>query len=253
MNSLAVISKIIKEKQTVIAALVIMVFLSAGLLFGALFFVSTDALTFESLESKTFDNQKVFNKIQFIPGWNKDVWMMNQSHQGLQAEAKKWDRIAIVVDKNYKTARFFQLEPGELEWTGREKPMDYKISCFVCHSNGPRAIRPNFKSQVATQGWVSKLKVFAWNLRIKSYGQLAAVATPGNIPLRITMNEANTPLQLPVCTQCHNNNGHFFSRGELTRQNFATIGFMVDNGFMPPMGIQLSKGEKEVLDHFLGR
>lgn len=39
-----------------------------------------DPIAFESLESKTADEQPVFNQVRVRFGWKQDVWVMKQSH-----------------------------------------------------------------------------------------------------------------------------------------------------------------------------
>ena len=143
--------------------------LVGGLIGFALLFDETSVLI-QSRESKTLDDKPVYNQISYFTNKKQDVWMMNQSHHGLKAELQEWDRLAIVIDKNKspKEVTFLQLPPGELKWEEGliKQKINYKVSCFMCHSNGPRAIRPDDKSlQVST---FSKAKIFVWNLRINN-------------------------------------------------------------------------------------
>ena len=118
---------------------------------------------FQSLESKTVTGEAVYNKIKWFSDSDKDIWMMSQSHNGPQFPEEKWDRLAIIVDKKYKTAQFLQLKPGPLQWTEDlvSQQVPYRVSCFMCHANGPRAIRPTGSSLFA------EAKILLWNFKIK--------------------------------------------------------------------------------------
>ena len=218
----------------------------------------------ESLESKTISGQPVFNRIAWFPGWSHDTWMMQQSHQGLFREFHQWDRLAIVVDKTTRprTARFYQFEPGNLSWDPQSKMRPFRAACFMCHSNGPRAIRPNFDSDNIRLSALDRARVFLWDLRIKTYGRVLAdpahalskdeeaLASAGKMtPFRYPGKDENEPLHLSSCIKCHNES--WWGRGSLTRQHFATIGFMVENGFMPPPGFRLKESEKGDLRRFI--
>src|SRR5262245_39911744 len=131
-----------------------------GIILGLfLFDFSGSPVTFRSLESVTETGAPVYNRVRLLPGWSKDVWLMNQSHEGLghqgqSPEYAKWDRLKIVVDKTttpYK-AEFYQLEQGALIAEG--KPVPLKARCYACHANGPRAIRPNFEATEAQVDWL---------------------------------------------------------------------------------------------------
>ena len=162
---------------------------------------------------------------------------MRQSHGGMNLPRDKWDSLAIVMEKK---ANFIQLNPA----TG--KRIEYKVSCFMCHSNGPRAIRP----VEGSLGLTDSLRVKILNLRIKLYGRVESEGTiVGNTPFRHEGKISNTPLELARCTSCHKEDG-FLSRGTLTRQNSITINYMVKNAHMPPFG-ELTPKEQQYLENFM--
>ncbi|MGE3758390.1 MAG: hypothetical protein AB7H97_11570 [Pseudobdellovibrionaceae bacterium] len=215
----------------------------------------------ESKESKTVSVGAVFNKIKWFRFKDQDVWMMNQSHFGLYSPAASWDRLAIVIDKTKspKTAEFYQLEPGPLEWiegmeTSSLKLKPYKVACYMCHSNGPRAIRPNYGSPFDPTSLKDKLKIFYWNLRIKTYGRVLGHGADSNPdskhPFRWSGDYENEALTVPTCVKCHKEEG-FLARGRLRRQNLPTIKAMLEMGEMPPAGFSLSEKEKIQLESFL--
>lgn len=212
----------------------------------------------ESKESKTTTGGPVFNKIKWFQFKDKDVWMMNQSHHGSLVGEKSWDRLAIVVDKTQspKIARFYQFERGPLEWREGLNEKPFKVSCFMCHNNGPRVIRPNYDSPFDPTGLKDKLKISYWNLRIKLYGRV--LASPAHDdrdqsqlpPFRFRSSYENEPLQVATCIKCHKESG-FLVRGLLRRQRVPTIKFMLESGLMPPFGFHLSSKEKQELEMFL--
>lgn len=219
-------------------------------LVGAAFFAYPSSVTFESQESKTGKEGPVFNEIRFFPGWSEDVWMMRQSHGGLALPRSKWDRLAIVVDKLSGTARFYQVEPGELQLTGREKKIEYRASCFVCHSNGPRAVRPRWGSPEVAVSFVDRMKVTLWNLRIKTYGRIEGTGVAlGKTPFRLPGRREDEVLTVATCTKCHNS--QWWGRGHLMRHQSATIQFMVEKGHMPPPGFALSAQELAQVREFV--
>ena len=214
------------------------------------------SVLFQSLESTTAD-QTVFNKIRWIPGWKQDVWMMNQSQKGLQAPHQQWDRLAIIVDKSTtpSTALYLQLPPGELEWTEnlRDQAIKNRVSCFMCHANGPRIIRADETSLPLSLK--DRIQIQIWNRWIKNYGRV--VEDPRHsqqdptleTPFRFRTPLENDTLQAKTCIKCHNENNER-ERGFLTRQNAVMISFLVEQGFMPPSE-KLSESEKKQIQKFL--
>ncbi|UOF02562.1 c-type cytochrome [Bdellovibrio reynosensis] len=218
------------------------------------------ALTIESEESKTADLKPVFNKITWQWGKDQDVWMMNQSHHGANADPTQWDRLAIFIDKtkNPKVARFYQLKPGDLKWSDNliEQRVEYRANCFICHNNGPRAIRPFAESQDAALTWRERIKIHTWNLRMKAYGRIVYDRTHDQedahltVPFSYHSREDNTFLKVKTCVRCHNESGSF-ARGFLRRQHIGTIRALIQKGHMPPLGFSLDQKEKRQLEDFI--
>lgn len=171
-----------------------------------------ESILFQSLESKTMQNEPVFNKIKWFSFPEKDVWMMNQSHQGINATSENWDRLAIIIDKKakQKTAQFLQLQPGPLIWSDDllQKRIPYKVSCFICHSNGLRAIRPQWNPDYKNN-FKQQIQVAIINLKIKSYGRIIENAAHTTedlklaVPFRHQAQMDNEVLTLPLCIRCH--------------------------------------------------
>lgn len=220
--------------------------------------IPSEEVLFLSLESKTPTGDKVYNKIKYFPGLKKDIWMMKQSHYGLNADNNQWDRLAIVVDKSdsRKTAEFLQLPPGDLQWSEDlyNQKIENKISCFICHSNGPRAIRADTKQ--FNLNLLSKIRIAVWNYRIKTYGRIQEVPNQEALdlavkrPFRHRSSFDNEPLLVKACTKCHYEK-ETSGRGFLTRQNAVTINFMVENKLMPPSQEELSDKDQEQIHKFI--
>ena len=222
-----------------------------GLLIAALFLgllQDRSPILIESLESKTEKAGKVFNRIQLNQKNGTDIWLMEQSHYGVHAKKKLWDNIAIKVTNNQ--AEFIQYQNSEKNISTHLKHSEFKVSCFFCHSNGPRAIRPNYNSKEAPISFWNQARIMIWNLKIKTYGKLIASGGVGARPLRHPHPLANQKLEIKTCNLCHKDSG-LFARGDLYKQNTMAIRFMVENGQMPPPGFQLSPLEKEKLNQFL--
>lgn len=170
---------------------------------------------------------------------------MRQSHGGKDLPMSEWDELAIKVDKSKRPylVSYHQLKNG--------KETEYKVSCFFCHSNGPRAIRtdsplPLFEKSIIT----------FWNLRIKTYGRMQIKKNSNLInnqkrliPLQYFGKKDLEPLTIRSCTLCHNES--WWSRGQLTRQQDLTIRHLVSSGKMPPWPLSLGVEEKKKLELFL--
>ena len=234
--------------------------LGSGLLLGALTLgYGNSAVLIQSWESRTRQDLPVYNRIRWFKEGSFDIWMMNQSHLGVNAPQKNWDRLAIVVERSQflNRARFYQLPPGELKWdqTLISKAKEYRVSCFLCHPNGPRVIRPDSASSLKLN-WSDRLRLLAWNLKIKSYGRVITEKVAPlelahkKVPFRFSGTFENSPLILKPCVSCHRDSG-IFARGTLYRQNGIAIRSMIEKGIMPPLGFRLSPEEKNQIERFL--
>jgi mono/diheme cytochrome c family protein len=218
----------------------------------------------QSEESRTLSGGPVFNRIRKISRPGQEIWMMQQSHEGIDAPAERWERLAIVVEgasgsgDRPAQARFYQLEPGPLEWPVAGQPLprarEFRVSCFFCHSNGPRAIRPERGSTAAPLALMDRVRVAAWNWGIRRQGRVAVDAThdrldPGlRVPFRSQGVLENDALRVQACARCH---GASDGRSPLLRQQAITIDFMVRNGYMPPDGRALSVSDRRAIRAFI--
>ena len=152
----------------------------------------------ESLESKTKSGAVVYNKIFLEEKENKHVWFMKQSHNG--PHSREWDEIKIMVnfEGNSKKVTYHQIKDG--------KEVEYKASCLRCHSNGPRLIRANLNSKNAPLAIGDRMRIFRWNLLIKSYGEVETVSNnpfERKVPLIKNKEHQKVKLKISSCINCH--------------------------------------------------
>jgi hypothetical protein len=207
------------------------------------FFTSSPTIKIQSIESKTGDYKEVYNQIQLKSYPEKDVWLMRQSHLGPHLNLKNWDELMIVVDKKKSQVSYHQLKDG--------RESEYLISCFICHANGPRLIRPDPSSLNARLGFKDKIALNLYNLRIKTYGRLSLAPERVRIkPLKYSGKLDNTPLKVKTCAYCHNSDTPW-GRGELVRQQSGAISHLVETKQMPPWPFSLSEEEKLELKNYI--
>lgn len=215
----------------------------------------SESVLFQSLESKTLFEEPVFNEIKWFSFKDKDVWMMNQSHFGKQAGEEQKDRLAIVIDKanTTKTAYFMQLKPGPLQWTEDlyQQRIAFKVSCFMCHANGLRAIRADWNG-IIKSNLNDQFRINYLNFKIRSYGQITEnkihEEEDRNVktPFRYRTHFENEVLNLKTCIKCHDGE----KRSRLTRQNAIAIQFLIRNNFMPPNQQRLDSAEISQIQKF---
>jgi len=245
-----------------VAGLAILGLPSAALFFAAL--ADRRPIAFESEESLTNNGGAIFNRVTYQTEPEGDVWMMQQSHEGLPANDEQWsrvDRIAIRVQSHKSdgsTATFLQLAPGKFRDADGKPDLKeitgFRVPCGICHSNGPRVMRPKISSITAPLSTWDRWRVFVWNIKIKSSGRVNTIRSPsedlGRVPFRFRSHEANAPITITVCTICHRDRGPL-ARGVLTRQNYLSIRFMVKRGYMPPLGLPLTDATRQQLLEFM--
>jgi len=242
-----------KTLSFVINSLIASTVLALGITQSHSFF--SKPLLMQSFESKTVTGDPVFNEITWFDLGDKDVWMMNQSHFGVDASPEKKDRIVIVVDKmkTPKTAYFMQVKPGPLVWSEDlyAQKTTNRVSCYICHANGLRTLRmdPTAKA-FDTFDWA---KMNYMNYKINSYGLVvederhASEDDQLEIPFRSRNIFDNEVLKIRKCAICHDGK----IRGELTRQNSFSIEFLVRNKLMPPVGYEITQQEAKKLTNFI--
>jgi hypothetical protein len=221
-----------------------------GVIFFSLTTILAKPVLFESIESKTIEDHNVYNQVTFESKNNHDIWKMKQNHHGRAYPLQQWDDLMIKVDKSsrpYKVS-YHQLQNG--------KEVEFKVSCYFCHSNGPRAIRANYQSTQAPMDLQSKLAIGLMNLKIKTYGKMEILnenlkigSKERQTPLKYFGKNELAPLKIASCTMCHND--QFWGRGSLTRQQALPIKHLIQKRQMPPWPFSLSKSEKNQIELYL--
>jgi hypothetical protein len=209
----------------------------------SVFFNTEGSILIESIESKTDDKQAIFNKISFQQINNQDIWKMKQSHGGFHS--KDWDEVKIIVDKSSFpfSASYHQLKDGV--------EIEYRTSCFRCHSGGPRFIRPNYESNQASLSIKEKAIILKWNLLIKSYGEVKVKEnSPFKRKIKLIKNTelAHKVLKLESCKDCHFDGG---PRSKLTMSNLQTAKFLIKSKAMPPWPYSLNKKDLNIINEFI--
>lgn len=172
---------------------------------------------------------------------------MQQNHgEETDLNYLEWDRLAIVVDKTQKPyqAKYYQFKGGDLKLASANEQSPFRARCFACHANGPRAIRPNNQSERVPLRLKDKVKIFWWNLRIKSYGQVIGLSGQkevGEVKFKSSSVVLNKSLNLKSCIACH---GSGKIRAGLTLEHLDTMKFLVSHNIMPPFPFNLSTKDK---------
>jgi len=269
--------------RTRLFALVIFVMLLG---FESISLLQKRIVVFESRESKDKSGQPVFNQIRFIQNSSDDLWEMRQLHpdknkqSSVELDVTAFDKADFVstsvtdgkAGAALKTAVFRQFEPSE--WGAKRTEREYSVNCGLCHSNGPRLVRPKWDSVIAPIGVLDALTIGVWNLRIKTYGLIEPVETfigesesllktskQRVVRFNLKGSSWKQPLQLESCSLCHGPKNKTFNlgwlvpeilrRNVLTKQNFLSISHLTQEGSMPPPLHSLSSGDEERLGRFL--
>jgi len=257
------------SRRKILKSFAVAAVVCAATAFGLFVTLLSDArpITFESLESKTSALEPVFNSVTFRretlrDGTKRtaDVWMMAQSHNG--PDSPDWDRLAIQVTSgpDGRKASYWQLRAGSLDQFESHESLPYKVKCMMCHSSGPRVIRPNYDSRSYPVSTWDQLRIALWNLRIKTYGPVSTEYPQGagifdrkaaeDAGLAFANPALNAALEIGACSGCHDDDG--WIRSGLRRENFLAIQYMVEHGLMPPKGFHLSRSDRETLAKFIG-
>ena len=110
---------------------------AVGLTISGLLLLSDDEILIQSLESRTLEDRPVYNKIKLIRQKGREIWMMNQSHSGL--DSKKWERLAIVIDG----ARRVSISSMPASWFGMSlycrtrQPIVFHALCVIVTDHEP--------------------------------------------------------------------------------------------------------------------
>ena len=233
-------------------------------------------IVIESRESKNNNDIQVLNRITYRRNSdkNQDLWLMEQSHDdNAVAENSKFFEqasfvsIAVDLDKNKNSdaqtvAHFKEHNPSgsaplpinhpknAYPWPSEKK---YSVACALCHSNGPRLIRPNWNSTRAPLSLTEKTFITLWNFRIKTYGPIKNTGYEG---LHLPGEKWKKLLAVQSCTGCHKIENRnwipwFLTRKPLSRENFLSIRFLLNEGSMPPRLHKVTESDYAEIMSFL--
>jgi len=225
-------------------------------------FAPSATVIFESEESKTLEGKPVFNQVWLEKSdEQEDIWAMRQSHHG--AKFYPADQLRIVINKNTRPYRasFFQYS----EKNGKAfEEVQYRASCFACHANGPRALRPVLNSEIFPLEVKSRLLVALWNFKIKSYGRVETAPETlikekvRAVKLKFEGAMDQDILKVKTCLYCHSDgsdpDGRWWQnhkRAPLLRQHAMSIQHLVETNQMPPFPFKLEEAEREAIQQFI--
>lgn len=202
----------------------------------------SQTITFESSESKNVNEVPVINTVGYKRENGVSTWSMQQNHH----DGKDVDDLKIIVQSKgaHKEASFYQFKDN--------MNSEYRVSCFTCHANGPRAIRYNANSKVAKVNVLEEVVIAYWNLKIKHQG---TVNTKQNtqieqrarvVPLKFEGRLDTKAFKLESCSLCHGA-GSIMGRAELQYQQLGTIKHLVETEQMPPLFFTVSKEDRDYL------
>lgn len=219
------------KKYVLLIALLITLLLCSGVIFFGINLYAGSTVEIQEFVSKELkDHRGVHekNKIYFKPGIKEDIWIMRQTPSDSGLPESKRDMLAIRVKKG--KASFYQLQPDSSLEPESWEYKTFRAPCGVCHTNGPRAIRP--KKDLGAWG---QLKVFTVNMRIKTYGKLANQVgrESDKKDFHYLEKDQIKSLNLASCTKCHSDTG---IRAALTNEQWSTMKHLVETNSMPPSG-----------------
>ena len=233
-------------------------------------------IVIESRESKNNNDIPVLNRITFRRNLaeNQDLWLMEQSHDDNAVaensnffEQASFVSIAVDLEINKNSdaqtvAHFREHNPSgstplpanhpnnAYPWPPEKK---YSVACALCHSNGPRLIRPNWNSSRAPLSLTEKVFITLWNFRIKTYGPIKNIGQEG---LHLPGEKWKKLLTVQSCIGCHKIENRnwipwFLTRKPLTRENFLSIRFLLNEGSMPPRLHKVTESDYTEILNFL--
>lgn len=219
-------------------------------------FQSKDALCFKSAES-SFNLGAVRNCILLFEEGNSQFWLMKQDIQYDKGNVA--NLIGIVVDvskdprKAKSTASYFEFDRTKFEDAGVLQPQAYKVPCLMCHSSGPRAIRPYSQDSLYPESKIDLAKLEVWNQKIAALKQVDYAKPNSQQEGKLQLSDARSqiPLNIVACTECHSKSG---IREPLTYMQQNSITFLTGNhptAAMPPKGHSISKVDQDCLDKWL--
>lgn len=187
-----------------------------------------DALCFVSAES-SYGLGVVENCIKEFKTSQGTLWLMRQN---IETTTTSGRNIANLI-ATYVEARpnqtpisyYLELDRPAFEARGTIVPMDYKVPCGMCHSSGPRLIRPQAASEKKFS-LKDKRLLTAFNKRILEYKIVETFKPSGTTGEKLYPRQDTPPkpLQLAACYECHNSKTGV--RAELSTHQAASIHYL---------------------------
>jgi hypothetical protein len=159
--------------------------------------------------SINFFEEPTLNSIEWLANADFDVWLLRQKI----FREDDFRSYALVYDKRKAppTAYYVQVERNGYKWRGG--------SCYECHVNGPRLIRPLKPALASDQRALETFNAYL--------ATLPAVET--HFPISEPRDRGAERLRLQKCDQCHND----VERGAIYSTHAAASAFLVASGEMP--------------------
>ncbi|MCX6119181.1 MAG: hypothetical protein NT027_16715 [Proteobacteria bacterium] len=224
---------------------------------------SKKPLCFVSEES-SYDLGVVRNCIVRLGPKQQRAWFMFQKINVSGEKKIIKNLIAIQMDMTKPktaSAQYLELDRTAFDRESLLKAVPFKVPCLVCHSSGPRVIRPTTDSYKSMSENDRKL-LQSFNEEITSYNSVATTSDGEDARLGLFPKnyEQLKKIKVPIesCRECHNQADGV--RSELSLAQKGTIAFMsIHSGknrarpFMPGKEVQaLSKEELSCLSQWLG-
>ena len=187
------------------------------------------------------------NKARLVRHDRFDYWILHQTTE--EDRFTDTSRFMIVVDKSVtpRMSYYLQFEEDEVGPGVLPRPKGFTTSCFACHPGGPRIVRPQVSTRVASMSDRDRGLVKEWNEIIAGYREVATHVPiprpsinvqqlpevdapmkppPGyEVPLRELDPVSNAPVTMKACVACHSHGSGV--RAPVYAQNAETILTMV--------------------------
>ncbi len=170
--------------------------------------------------------QPTFNSIQLLTNKDFDIWILRQK----KFKEQDFRTYTLVQDKRIypNKAYYLRIASDGFIWRGG--------SCYECHANGPRKIRPLRPELVSNAEFVKEINDYISTLPI--------IET--NFPEREPQNTKSERLHFEKCDECHND----VDRGALYSVHADASRLIVSGGDMP-IGTKLTSEESYELNKWI--
>lgn len=159
--------------------------------------------------SINFFEEPTLNSIEWLANADFDVWLLRQKI----FQENDFRSYALVYDKRKAppTAYYLEVKQDGYKWRGG--------TCYECHVNGPRLIRPLKPELVGNQRTLEEVNAYLATLPV------VETHFPANEP----RDNGAERLRFPKCDQCHND----VERGAIYSTHADASALIVASGEMP--------------------